>query len=162
MNRVFSGFSLGVSVVVVKGGRILLVRRMHEPNSGKWTVPGGYVNQQETIEDAASRELLEETSVRAKTSSVIGVRDRVSPADHNFMILFLMGAPEGEPKADMTEVDAAGYFSPEQIEQGENMIQLTKLIAARLGDFQKIALRAVGCEPTPLIHCSHYGLYLSE
>lgn len=45
------------------GGRVLLSRRAIEPRAGCWTIPGGYVEAGETTEQAARRELAEETSV---------------------------------------------------------------------------------------------------
>jgi len=160
MERVFSGFSAGVSSVVVKDGKLLLVRRMHEPNRGKWTVPGGYVQRGESAAAAAGRELFEETGVRAPAKSVVGVRDRISSTDNNMLIIFLMGEPDGEPRPDMTEVDEAGYFSPEEIASAPNMIQLTRLMAERLDEFVRSGFNPIECEPTPLIQCSYYGLYL--
>ncbi|MHC4645671.1 MAG: NUDIX domain-containing protein [Planctomycetota bacterium] len=43
--------------------RLLLIRRKHEPFKGKWAIPGGYVDMDEEIEDAATRELAEEAGL---------------------------------------------------------------------------------------------------
>ena len=55
------------AVIVTRDARphVLLIRRKHEPFEGRWAVPGGFVNIDETLESAARRELLEETGVRA-------------------------------------------------------------------------------------------------
>lgn len=158
--RTFSGFSLGVSALVEKDGRILLVRRMYEPNKGRWTFPSGYVAPQEPPEAAASRELLEETGVRARAENIIGIRNRISPADNNLLIIFRMGQPQGEPQPDGTEVDAVQFFTPVEIAAADDVIQITKLVVSRLGAGKECNLAPVECAPTPLIQSSYFKLYI--
>ena len=43
---------------------VLLIERGEEPFRGKWALPGGFVHEDETVDEAASRELAEETGVR--------------------------------------------------------------------------------------------------
>jgi bifunctional NMN adenylyltransferase/nudix hydrolase len=52
-----------VDAVVVQGGHVLLVRRGEQPGKGLLAIPGGYVNQNETLRAAAIRELREETRI---------------------------------------------------------------------------------------------------
>jgi 8-oxo-dGTP diphosphatase len=44
--------------------RVLLIRRKHPPFAGQWALPGGYINMDESLEESARRELLEETGIK--------------------------------------------------------------------------------------------------
>jgi bifunctional NMN adenylyltransferase/nudix hydrolase len=53
-----------VDTVVVQSGHILLVKRGDMPGKGLWALPGGFLNQEETMLDGAIRELKEETKIK--------------------------------------------------------------------------------------------------
>lgn len=57
---------LGASAVIVADGAILLVQRGHEPQLGRWSVPGGRVEPGETFAEAAAREAYEETGLEVR------------------------------------------------------------------------------------------------
>lgn len=50
--------------IIVQSGHVLLVRRRAVPGKGLWAMPGGFLNQNERIEDAVFRELVEETGIK--------------------------------------------------------------------------------------------------
>ncbi|MBV9247980.1 MAG: NUDIX hydrolase [Acetobacteraceae bacterium] len=54
---------VGIGVIVFKQDQVLLVRRGKPPNAGSWTLPGGAQEVGESVEEAARRELLEETGL---------------------------------------------------------------------------------------------------
>lgn len=66
-----------VHAVVVRGKRILLVKRAHPPSRGYWSVPGGVVELGETIHEAAQREIREECSIEIEVNQVINVVDNI-------------------------------------------------------------------------------------
>ena len=50
---------------VTERPEILLIKRKFDPFKGMWTLPGGFLNMDETLEETARRELLEETGIKA-------------------------------------------------------------------------------------------------
>ncbi len=53
-----------VFAVLENGLNVLLIQRGEEPFKGRWALPGGFVGLDETAEEAARRELREETNLR--------------------------------------------------------------------------------------------------
>ena len=57
---------VGVGVAVVKEGKVLLGKRKNAHGEGTWSFPGGHLEYQESWEDCAFRETLEETGLSIK------------------------------------------------------------------------------------------------
>ncbi|MFH1329441.1 MAG: NUDIX domain-containing protein [Actinomycetota bacterium] len=74
---------LPVATAVVLNDRreVLLVRRRNEPHSGKWCLPTGFAELDETIEEAVLRELREETGIEGRVHRLLTAR---SVADHYY------------------------------------------------------------------------------
>ena len=60
------------TLICMKNDVILLVKRAFEPAKGEWSLPGGFIELGETPEDAAKRELKEETNLDGKAIKLIG------------------------------------------------------------------------------------------
>ena len=105
----WGNYSVSVGALVIKEEKMLLVRRKHNPGKGKWTNPGGYIEQTELIEQSVIREVLEETGVTTKVKSIVMLGDYPGRV-HNIYIGFLMEYVEGQPQPDEVEVDEAGLF----------------------------------------------------
>jgi ADP-ribose pyrophosphatase YjhB (NUDIX family) len=67
---------VAVSVVVRRGGCVLLVKEHAGPNRGRWNLPGGRVKRGETLRKAAAREVLEEAGLRVRVSRPVAIRYR--------------------------------------------------------------------------------------
>src|SRR5919107_68340 len=106
-----------VIAVVIHEDRALLVRRANPPDAGLWGFPGGKIEFGETVREAATRELLEETGVRAEAQDIITtldilVRDPSSGAMQQHFILIAVHCRwiSGEPVAGDDALEA-GWFA---------------------------------------------------
>lgn len=66
-----------VMAVVVHAEAVLLVQRGNPPNAGRWGFPGGKIECGESWQQAAERELLEETGIHAQAQSLLGANDSI-------------------------------------------------------------------------------------
>jgi 8-oxo-dGTP diphosphatase len=102
------GPALSVDAVWLRSGRILLVRRRRAPFQGRWALPGGFVERDETVEEAVARELTEETGLIARPIQIVGVysgpdRDPRKPVT---TIAFRMAGHAGPPTGNDDAAEA--------------------------------------------------------
>lgn len=70
---------VGVAAIVIQDGRVLLVKRDHDPDRGKWSVPGGLVEAGETLAAAVKRETLEETGLTVEPGEMATIAEAITP-----------------------------------------------------------------------------------
>ncbi len=102
---------VGVGAVIIKDGKILLVKRGNEPNKGKWSIPGGLVNTGESLVDALKREIMEEVGLEIDVDDVACVseevfRDNGNVKYHYIIIDFFANITGGELRVGSDAVDA--------------------------------------------------------
>ncbi len=111
-----------VGVIVIKDGKVLLVKRSQAPSKGLWAIPGGCVELGETLKEAAERELKEETGViiRAKkpvyTFDVIERDDQGRIRFHYVIVDLLADYVSGEPNP-RSDVSEARWVTPQELEE---------------------------------------------
>ena len=103
---------VGVGVIVFRDQEVLLVKRNKDPNKGQWSIPGGRQIIGETTEEAAQRELLEETGVKVDRLLLVDVVDAIIPdvegkIKYHYTLVDYMGqwhSGESRPGDDAQEV----------------------------------------------------------
>jgi len=91
---------------------IVMVRRSIEPGYGKWVFPGGYVDRGEKVEEAASREMREESGVEVEVNSLLGV---YSYHNRPIVVIVYTGRVTGGTLVAADESLEAATFRPEEI-----------------------------------------------
>jgi ADP-ribose pyrophosphatase YjhB (NUDIX family) len=94
---------IAASAAVVRDGKVLVVRRARPPAHGVFSLPGGVVEIGETLHEAVTREVMEETSLVIEPVALAGyretiVRDADKRVERHFVILpFAARWVAGEP-----------------------------------------------------------------
>lgn len=90
MSKYVSKIFVTVDVVVInkKTDEILLIKRLNEPFKDSWALPGGFVDENEDLEQAARRELFEETNIETGKLTQIGA----------------FGTPNRDPRGHMISI----------------------------------------------------------
>lgn len=101
------------AVVADLGDRILLVRRRMPPKEGFWCLPGGFMELDESPEDAALRELREETGVKGRIVSLLGLRTTPSRIYRSVLLAGYLVLPEGGEAAPGSDAIEVGWFTEE-------------------------------------------------
>lgn len=103
-------------VIIGEDETILLIKRKNNPYKGFWALPGGFVEYGETVEQAAIREVKEETGISVDIKKLVGVYsdpDR-DPRGHTVSICFL-AKPAGGAVIPSTDAVDAAYFTYSEI-----------------------------------------------
>jgi ADP-ribose pyrophosphatase YjhB (NUDIX family) len=103
-----------VDVILQRESRVLMVRRKKDPFKGQLALPGGFVNEGETVESTARREAKEETSLEVEPIEILGVYSdpKRDPRKHIVTVVFVgivVGGSEtaGDDAASIEWVDLA-------------------------------------------------------
>src|SRR5580700_2266963 len=111
---------VGVLAVVMRGERVLVVRRANPPMSGRWGFPGGVLELGETVAQGAMRELLEETGVTAEAAGPLTVidtldRDEAGRVRYHYALVAVLGDWQSGEGVAADDAEAVAWLSRDEI-----------------------------------------------
>jgi ADP-ribose pyrophosphatase YjhB (NUDIX family) len=128
---------LAVSAAIVRDGKVLVVRRARNPALSLYTLPGGVVETGETLLQAVTREVREETALTIEPVGLAGhreaiVRDAQGCVERHFIILcFAARWLAGEPALN-EELDDARWLDPAELSGLRTTEGLAEIVAAAI------------------------------
>jgi len=103
---------VAADLIIEVGDRIVLIDRKYPPFG--WALPGGFVEFGETVEQAAVREALEETSLEVELRALLGVYSRPDRDPRGQVVTAIyIGRAHGTPEA-RDDAKGIGLFAPDQ------------------------------------------------
>ena len=107
---VFYDPKLTAVCVIPRSGEVLMIKRAGDPGYGLWSLPGGFVDRGEVVEEAAAREAWEETGLEVKVTGLLGLFS--IPGDPVIVAAF-SARESGGDLAPGPEALELGFFSPD-------------------------------------------------
>ena len=109
-----------------------MVKRRNPPNKGRWAIPGGLVELGESVQDAAKREVLEETGLRVALEGLLDVQtdvhfDRAERLEYHYVLVDYLARPVGGRFRLNPESSDWGWFSEGEI-KGVTMSRGTRSV----------------------------------
>ena len=111
----FADPKVAVAALIEQDGRVLLVRRLNDPQRGLWTLPAGFVDAGEDPVLAVARECLEETHLQVHVAGLVDViAGQEHPRGAHILIVYRAVVVGGQLQPD-DDVDQAAFFSPQDL-----------------------------------------------
>jgi tRNA (cytidine/uridine-2'-O-)-methyltransferase len=116
-------------------GRVLLLRRSIEPARGSFTVPGGFVDEDEALEEAIAREVREETGLEVETTELLGGWPNLYAwrgVEYPVLDIFFAGrVGRGAVASAHHEVEEVAWVRPEDVDPATLAFSTTRAAFAR-------------------------------
>ncbi|MBM4421030.1 MAG: NUDIX domain-containing protein [Chloroflexi bacterium] len=109
----FKRVQIGANCVIERDGQVVLVRLNYGPRDGCWALPGGLVEPEETVEQAARRETTEETGYEVALDSLLSTWTR--PGLETLIVTFRARVLRGELRPAPLEASEARWFGRDEL-----------------------------------------------
>ncbi len=104
-----------VGGILEKDGKFLLVQEAQEKCRGKWNIPAGHLDPNETIFEGAKREVFEETGCKVELTGVLQIGNKVLENDTWMSVVFSTELIEENISYDKSEILNVKWFSYEEL-----------------------------------------------
>jgi ADP-ribose pyrophosphatase YjhB (NUDIX family) len=105
----------GVGLVIEAEGGVVLIRRAHPPHKDEWALPSGYIEADETVEEAAVREAEEETGLIVRLTHLAAVNPFPEGPPQSGIMIFYTAEPVGGTLRAGDDASEARIFLPGQL-----------------------------------------------
>lgn len=119
-------------LVVNEAGKWLVVRKTYGGLKGIWSLPAGFVDEGETADEAAMREVYEETGIASEAVGLIGFRTGVLAGDvSDNLAIFMMKAlnPQDPFIPSPEEIAEVAWKSPQELKEDPNVTSMLHQLA---------------------------------
>ncbi|MBF0705950.1 NUDIX hydrolase [Alkalihalobacillus hwajinpoensis] len=107
---------LAAAGIVEFEGKYLVVMKKYGGLKGKWSFPAGFVDPGETVDEAAVREIFEETGIVAETTGIAGIRSGVINKDvSDNLVVFYMRRTGGTLTSETNEIGESRFLTKEEL-----------------------------------------------
>lgn len=97
-------------IVLLREGRVCLVKRRFAPKQGEWSLPTGFMEWGEEPGETARREALEETGLEVELASLYAVEAGLLPPDTPVVVIFYAAKETGGALQAGDDAEEAGFF----------------------------------------------------
>lgn len=124
-----------VGVVAEKDGKILLMQEAGAKARGKWNLPAGHLDPNETLEEGATREAMEETGCHVEITGICQIANRKDKENLFLAIIFSAKVASEGGMLDPEETLATSYFTHEEILSMDDQLRNYALITGAVNNF---------------------------
>jgi len=104
-----------VGMLIEMDDGVVLIRRMNPPHQGEWTLPSGFIEADESAEDAAIREAEEETGLKTEIIELAGINSFPEGPPVSGIMIFYRMRPIGGSLSAGDDATEAKVFTPDEL-----------------------------------------------
>lgn len=125
-----------VGGVIKKDDKFLLVQEAKETCKGKWNIPAGHLDPNETIFEGAKREIFEETGCKVELTGVLQIANRILKDDTWVSVIFSTKLIEDNIQFDKSEILDVKWFTYDELLSMQNELRSYDFITNAVKAFE--------------------------